>query len=71
MCLTHGHKAVMPVRLEPTAPQSQAKHSPPEPLRTQKQHGTRSEQESDLGLSCLSTRLIDISEDEKADICCD
>ena len=32
MCLAQGHYAVMPVRLEPTAPQSRVKHSTIEPL---------------------------------------
>ena len=34
MCLAQGHKAVMPVRLEPAAPRSQVKHSTTEPLRS-------------------------------------
>ena len=32
--LAQGHKAVMPVRLEPAAPQSSVKHSTSEPLRS-------------------------------------
>ena len=31
MCLTQGHKAVPPVRLEPRSLQSQVKHSTTEP----------------------------------------
>ena len=34
MCLAQGHNAVTPVSLEPTAPQSQVKHSTTEPLRS-------------------------------------
>ena len=34
MCLAQGHNAVTPVRLEPTAPRSQVKHSTTEPLRS-------------------------------------
>ena len=34
MCLTQGHNAVMPVRLEPLAPRSRVKHSTTEPLRS-------------------------------------
>ena len=34
MCLAQGHKAVMPVRLEPTAPRSRIKHSTTEPLHS-------------------------------------
>ena len=34
MCLAQGHNAVKPVRLEPAAPQSKAKHSTTEPLRS-------------------------------------
>ena len=33
--LAQGHKAVTPVRLDPTAPRSQVKHSTTEPLRYQ------------------------------------
>ena len=32
MCLAQGHKAVMPVKLEPTTPRSRDKHSTTEPL---------------------------------------
>ena len=32
MCLANGHNTVTPVRLEPAAPQSRAKHSTTEPL---------------------------------------
>ena len=32
MCLTQGHKAVTPVRLEPATPRSRVKHSNTEPL---------------------------------------
>ena len=32
MCLTQGHNAVTSVRLKPTAPRSQVKHSTTEPL---------------------------------------
>ena len=32
MCLAQGHNTVNPVRLEPTAPRSQVKHSTSEPL---------------------------------------
>ena len=34
MCLAQEHNAVMPVRLEPAAPQSRVKHSTTEPLRS-------------------------------------
>ena len=34
MCLTHGHNAVTPVRLDPVAPRSPVKHSTTEPLRS-------------------------------------
>ena len=34
MCLAQGHNTVMPVRLEPAAPQSRVKHSTTEPLRS-------------------------------------
>ena len=34
MCLAQGHKAVMPLRLEPGTPRSQVKHSTTEPLRS-------------------------------------
>ena len=32
MCLAQGHNPVMPVRLEPAAPESLVKHSTTEPL---------------------------------------
>ena len=35
MCPAQGHNAVTPVRLEPTTPLSQVKHSTIEPLRSQ------------------------------------
>ena len=34
MCLAQGHNAVMPRRLEPTAPRSGVKHSTTEPMRS-------------------------------------
>ena len=34
MCLAQGHNTVMPVRLQPAAPQSPVKHSTNEPLRS-------------------------------------
>ena len=34
MCLAQGHNAVTLLRLEPTTPQSQVKHSITEPLRS-------------------------------------
>ena len=35
MSFAKGHNAVMPVRLEPMAPQSRVKHSTTEPLHSQ------------------------------------
>ena len=34
MCLAQGHNTMMPVRLEPAAPQSRAKHLTIDPMHT-------------------------------------